>query len=97
MKIYDFVDQGLGHSSYLIDVGDGTAAIIDPPRLPSAHEALACEKGLRIAWTVDTHSHARAMTAASLLTANDCSNVSVFNGGPDTWSEAAGYRLQTGP
>ncbi len=39
----------------------------------------------------------RAMTAASLLTANHCSNVSVFNGGPDTWSEATGNRLQTGP
>jgi hypothetical protein len=27
-----FVDEGLGHSSYLIDLGDGTAAILDPPR-----------------------------------------------------------------
>ena len=27
-----FVDEGLGHSSYLVDLGDGTAAILDPPR-----------------------------------------------------------------
>ena len=30
-----FVDEGLGHSSYLVDLGDGTAAILDPPRFPS--------------------------------------------------------------
>ena len=29
-----FVDEGLGHSSYLVDLGDGTAAIVDPPRFP---------------------------------------------------------------
>ena len=69
MEIYDFVDEGLGHSSYLIDVGDGTAAIIDPPRFPSEHEALASEKGLRIAWTVDTHSHADYVTGSPALAA----------------------------
>lgn len=64
MEIHDFVDEGLGHSSYLIDVGDRTAAIIDPPRFPSAHEALAREKKLRIAWTADTHSHADYITGS---------------------------------
>ncbi len=38
MKIYDFVDEGLGHSSYVIDLGDGTAAIVDPPRFPNRTE-----------------------------------------------------------
>ena len=41
VKVYDFVDEGLGHSSYLIDLGDGTAAVVDPPRFPIAHDALA--------------------------------------------------------
>jgi hypothetical protein len=36
-----FVDEGLGHSSYLIDLGDGTAAILDPPRFPTEHLATA--------------------------------------------------------
>ena len=35
--IRTFVDEGLGHSSYLVDLGDGTAAIIDPPRFPTQH------------------------------------------------------------
>jgi hypothetical protein len=39
-EVHEFVDEGLGHSSYVIDLGDGTAATIDPPRFPIAHEAL---------------------------------------------------------
>jgi hypothetical protein len=34
-----FVDEGLGHSSYLIDLGDGTAAILDPPRFAGTASA----------------------------------------------------------
>jgi len=55
--IVDFVDEGLGHSSYLIDLGNGAAAVIDPPRFPSEHEALAQSNRLSMAWTADTHSH----------------------------------------
>ena len=69
MKIYDFVDEGLGHSSYLVDVGDGTIALIDPPRFPAAHEALAAHLGARIAWTFDTHSHADYVTGSPGLVA----------------------------
>ena len=69
MKIYDFVDEGLGHSSYLIDIGDGTIALVDPPRFPTAHEALAAHLGSRIAWTFDTHSHADYVTGSPGLAA----------------------------
>ncbi len=34
MRVHEFVDEGLGHSSYVIDLGDGTAAVVDPPRFP---------------------------------------------------------------
>ena len=40
-----FVDEGLGHSSYLVDLGDGTAAIVDPPRFPSPHLSAAAASG----------------------------------------------------
>lgn len=69
MRIYDFVDEGLGHSSYLIDLGDGTAALIDPPRFPGDHEALARHLVARIAWTFDTHSHADYVTGSPGLAA----------------------------
>ena len=69
MVIHDFVDEGLGHSSYVVDLGDGTAAIVDPPRFPIAHEALIERLGLRLAWTLDTHSHADYVTGSPALAA----------------------------
>ena len=69
MKIYDFVDEGLGHSSYLIDLDDGTVALVDPARFPTVHETLAARLGSRIAWTFDTHSHADYVTGSPGLAA----------------------------
>ncbi len=62
-----FVDEGFGHSSYLIDLGDGTAAVVDPPRFPTAHEQAARCSSLRVAWTLDTHSHADYVTGSPAL------------------------------
>ncbi len=69
VRIYEFVDEGLGHSSYLVDLGDHTAATIDPPRFPTAHAILAERAGLRITWTIDTHSHADYVTGSPGLAA----------------------------
>ncbi len=57
-EIVTFVDEGLGHSSYLVDLGDGRALVVDPPRIPDQHVAEARARGLEIALTADTHSHA---------------------------------------
>jgi hydroxyacylglutathione hydrolase len=51
-------DEGLGHSSHLVHLGDGTALVIDPIRLPDRQRRLARERGWTISWTADTHSHA---------------------------------------
>jgi glyoxylase-like metal-dependent hydrolase (beta-lactamase superfamily II)/rhodanese-related sulfurtransferase len=67
VKIYDFVDEGLGHSSYVIDLGDGSAAIVDPPRFPIPHAALVERLHLQLAWTLDTHSHADYVTGSPAL------------------------------
>jgi hydroxyacylglutathione hydrolase len=67
VAVYDFVDEGLGHSSYVIDLGDGTAAVVDPPRFADAHESLIDAKRLRLAWTLDTHSHADYVTGSPAL------------------------------
>ena len=67
MRIYGFVDEGLGHSSYVIDLGDGSAAIVDPPRFPIGHTALVERLHLRLAWTLDTHSHADYVTGSPAL------------------------------
>lgn len=69
MVVHEFVDEGLGHSSYVIDLGDGTAAIVDPPRFPIAQESLIARMGLRLVWTIDTHSHADYVTGSPGLVA----------------------------
>ena len=69
MRVDHFVDEGLGHSSYVVDLGDGTAAVVDPPRFPTAHEASIAARGLRVTWTLDTHSHADYVTGSPALAA----------------------------
>ena len=39
------VDEGLGNSSYLVDLGDGRALVVDPARDPTRHLAAADAAG----------------------------------------------------
>lgn len=68
-QVISFVDEGLGHSSYLVDLEDGRALVIDPPRFPDAHLAAAADRGLEIAYTADTHSHADYVSGGPELAA----------------------------
>jgi hydroxyacylglutathione hydrolase len=72
-RIAAFVDEGLGHSSYLVDLGDGRALVVDPPRLPTAQLAAADGAGLAIFWTADTHSHADYVSGSPELAARGAS------------------------
>jgi glyoxylase-like metal-dependent hydrolase (beta-lactamase superfamily II)/rhodanese-related sulfurtransferase len=65
-----FVDEGLGHSSYLVDLGDGRALVVDPPRIPDRQRAAANDRGLTIAITADTHSHADYVSGSPALAAD---------------------------
>jgi glyoxylase-like metal-dependent hydrolase (beta-lactamase superfamily II) len=69
-RIVSFVNEGLGHSSHLIDLGDGTALVIDPARLPAAQRAHAAAAGLTIAFTADTHTHADYISGSPELAAD---------------------------
>lgn len=53
-----FVDDGLGNSSYLVDLGDGGGLVVDPVRHPGRYLAEADRRGLQIAYAVETHLHA---------------------------------------
>src|SRR5829696_5286126 len=53
-----FVDDGLGNSSYLVDLGDGRGLIVDPIRHPAGYLAAAERAGLDIAFAAETHLHA---------------------------------------
>jgi glyoxylase-like metal-dependent hydrolase (beta-lactamase superfamily II) len=56
--ITSVVDEGLGNSSYLVDLGDGRALALDPSRHPGPYLQLAERRGLSIAYAVETHLHA---------------------------------------
>jgi glyoxylase-like metal-dependent hydrolase (beta-lactamase superfamily II) len=58
VEIVSVVNEGLGHSSHVVGLGDGTALVIDPTRLPDRQRRLVAARGWRIAWSADTHSHA---------------------------------------
>src|SRR6266536_1140958 len=57
-EIVTIRDRGLGNSSYLVDLGDGRGLVLDPSRDPGPYLAAAARRGLRLAWTAETHLHA---------------------------------------
>src|SRR2546421_13088507 len=62
-----FVDDGLGNSSYLVDLGDGRALVVDPARHPAGYLAEAKRRRLRIAYAIETHLHADFVSGAREL------------------------------
>ncbi|MDQ3738690.1 MAG: rhodanese-like domain-containing protein [Actinomycetota bacterium] len=77
------VDEGLGHSSYVVGLGDGEALVVDPARLPDRQRQAASTRGWRIGWTADTHSHADYISGSPELAA-----------GGATFLASAGARLE---
>src|SRR5487761_1526784 len=63
------VDEGLGNSSYLVDLGDGRALALDPERDPGPYLAAAEKRGLTIAYTAETHLHADFVSGSRELAA----------------------------
>ena len=63
------VDEGLGNSSYLVDLGDGRALTLDPSRHPAGYLQRAERCGLTIAYTVETHLHADFVSGSCDLAA----------------------------
>ena len=68
---------GLGNSSYLLDLGDGRAAVIDPQRDVRPYLTIAHRRGLRIGYAVETHVHADFVTGSRELAAQGAEIVAV--------------------
>jgi hydroxyacylglutathione hydrolase len=65
------IDEGLGNSAYLVDLGDGRALAVDVSRDVRAVRAEAERRGLRVAFAADTHLHADFASGARQLAATD--------------------------
>jgi len=68
-KPLPIVDEGLGNSSYLVDLGDGRALAVDPSRDPSPYLAAAERAALQIGFAAETHLHADFVSGSSELAA----------------------------
>jgi hydroxyacylglutathione hydrolase len=67
--IVPFVDEGLGNSSYLVDLGDGRALAIDPSRDPAPYLAEAERRRVHVAFAAETHLHADFVSGSRELAA----------------------------
>src|SRR5258708_34220762 len=64
------VDEGLGNSAYLVDLGDGRALAVDASRDLRALREVTAKRGLRVAYAADTH-----LTGAVQLARDDAAEV----------------------
>jgi glyoxylase-like metal-dependent hydrolase (beta-lactamase superfamily II)/rhodanese-related sulfurtransferase len=79
--IVSLVDEGLGNSSYLVDLGDQRALVLDPTRDPSGYLAVAERRGLQVAYAVETHLHADFVSGSRELAARGATVVAAAAGG----------------
>jgi hydroxyacylglutathione hydrolase len=69
------VDEGLGNSSYLVDLGDHRAVAVDASLDLRALRAEAERRDLRVRFAADTHLHADFLSGAVQLAAVDGARV----------------------
>ena len=67
VDLVPLVDEGLGNSAYLVDLGDGRALVVDVSRDLRAVHAAAARRGLTVAFAADTHLHADFLSGAYQL------------------------------
>jgi hydroxyacylglutathione hydrolase len=73
--IHPVVDEGLGNSASVVELGDGRALVVDPARDPTPYLELARWRRLRIVYAVETHLHADFLTGSRELAAAEGAHV----------------------
>jgi len=68
-QIHPVVDEGLGNSAHMVELGDGRALVVDPARDPTPYLELARWRRLQIAYAAETHLHADFLTGSRELAA----------------------------
>ena len=75
LTVVPLVDEGLGNSAHLVDLGDGRALVVDASRDLRQLRRAAEGRGLTVAYAADTHLHADFLTGALELAASDGAQV----------------------
>jgi glyoxylase-like metal-dependent hydrolase (beta-lactamase superfamily II) len=68
-RVVGLTDEGLGNTSWLVDMGGDAALVIDPERAPEPYVQAADGLGLSIRYAVETHLHADFVTGSRELAA----------------------------
>ena len=71
VTIHPVVDEGLGNSAYVVELGDGRDLVVDPARDPTPYLELARGRRLQVAYAAETHLHADFLTGTRELAAAD--------------------------
>lgn len=87
--VVGLVDEGLGNSTYLVDLGDGRALVVDASRDLRAVRAAASRRGLTIAFAADTHLHADFLSGSTQLAATDGATILASAAGRRTFAHTA--------
>ena len=58
MTVTPVVDEGLGNSASVVDLGDGDGMVVDPERDPRPYATSLAAAGLRPRFVIETHLHA---------------------------------------
>jgi glyoxylase-like metal-dependent hydrolase (beta-lactamase superfamily II) len=66
-NVLPIIDEGLGNSSYLVEIGEGRALVVDPSRDPRPYLDAAKARQLEIRWVAETHLHADFVSGAREL------------------------------
>jgi len=67
LNVVSVVDEGLGNSAYLVDLGDGRALVVDASLDLRAIRSAVDWRRLRVAFAADTHLHADFVSGARQL------------------------------
>lgn len=67
MTVIPFVHEGLGNSSYLVELGEGTAILVDPDRTAGRYLQAAAARHLTIVAALETHLHADFISGSTEL------------------------------
>ncbi|MCH8850534.1 MAG: MBL fold metallo-hydrolase [Chloroflexi bacterium] len=99
MNVIPFVHEGLGNSSYLVELGEGEAALVDPDRVARRYLQAAEERGWRISTILETHLHADFVSGARDVA--EATGARIFGSAGAEYrfphhGVAAGERIQSG-
>ena len=88
LNLIPVVDEGLGNSTYLLDLGAGLALVMDPERDLRQVRAEAERLGLAIAFAVETHLHADFISGVRELAETEGATVLAPEVGPRGFAHA---------